>query len=235
MTRKIIVPSYIESPDNVRCGQSVILMILKQFMPEKNWTFQDADKICGYVEGKNTWNTVATQGMIEQGFEAVSISSFDRSKFIAQPKEYLIEEYGEEKAGHMFERSDVFAAVEAAKKLIASSSNQHIQRDWEWSDIQQLLKDGYLIDIWVNPFKLYNRNRHSTAGHFVLVYEYDVEYDAVMFHDPGSIVLGDQETESFQANAWKSARVGTEHFINAAKSTKGDGGSSLVAFRSKKK
>jgi hypothetical protein len=233
MSKKTIIPPYVSSPDNIRCGQSVILMILKHFMPDKEWDFADADKICGYVEGKWTWTTVFILGMLHKGFDVVSHSSFDKERFIAAPNEYLLERFGEAKTKMTLEHTDMDSMIAAEKQALTETDYQWIRRDWQWHDVKELLDQGYLLYAWVNARKLYCRNEDSVSGHAILVFDYDEEMGSVTFHDPGGFGPLSDETR-IHLGAWQAGRVGTNHFMAAAKNIGAEGGSSLVGFRPRK-
>lgn len=231
---QMIVPPHVECPDNIRCGQSVALMHLKHFFPERAWDFQDADKICGYVEGKWTWTTTALLNMLDLGMEIVSFSSFDNHRFLKEPVEYMYERFGQEKAKACIENTDIEKALESERRAMAMSSDQwqNMDRDWQWSDAADLLAQGYLLSVWVNSRALYSRNDGQVIGHMVLMFAYDPENDVVTYHDPGNVI--DLDGQLVQTNACKGARIGASHFMKAAKNPGAEGGSSLMAFRRKR-
>ena len=234
MMQKIITPPYVECPDNIRCGQTIILMILKHFLSEHEWTMQDADNICGYVEDKETMTHVAIQGMIEKGFEVINISGFDLEKYSKDYFSYMQEYHGEKIGLENIAMADHEMGCVVAKKILTSPHFSYIKRDWEWSDVERLLNEGYLLLTWVDSRKLDCRNNQTiVAGHYVLVYGYSKEYEVVQFHDGGSYVAMD-DGEEFECNRAKAMRVGIDYFMNAAKSPSGPGGADLTAFRLQK-
>jgi hypothetical protein len=234
MTRKLVTPPFVECQDDHRCAQTIILMILKHFLPDKEWTRQEADEICYYIENLHTWDTAPIKGMVERGFEVVHFCRFDPDKYIADPKNYLYEYYDKKTADYMVEYDDVDRSVRIEKELKNVPHYRHVKRDWQWTDVEQLLDDGYLILTWLNPRKLYNRHKQDeVSGHFVLLFGYNSETKAVMVHDGGG--YGEVPGEGFfQMNALKSYRLGSDHFMHAAKSDKTDGGNFIAAFRLRK-
>lgn len=233
MTKKIVTPPFVECPDNMRCGQTVILMILKHFYPNKKWTWKDADKICGYKKGKATSTVVATSNMIKRNFESVVISQHNHDEYLKDPVKYIRSRNEPSKAEYILKYANIPLVIKSIKEVTKSPHSYHINRDWNWDDIDVLLRNNFMIMAWVNAQKLYARHNQnsSTSGHFVLIYEYNSEYQVVFFHDGGSYVHGKQE---FEMNRWKSGRIGLDYFMHAARNTKGTDGSSIVAFRPRK-
>jgi len=231
--RKVIIPPYVASPDNIRCGQSVILMILKHFMPEKEWMFEDADKICGYVEGKGTWTTVSILGMLDKGFDIVSYSSFDKEKFLLAPEKYLLERCGEAKAKETLETADMNSVIASEQRALVETDYHKVKRDWQWHDVKEMLDQGYLLYTWVNSRKFYCRNDDRVSGHVVLIFDYNEKMGTVAFHDPGGYGSLSDKTP-IHLSAGQPGEIGTDYFMASAKNIGAEGGSSLVGFRLRK-
>jgi hypothetical protein len=229
----IFAPPFVECQDSFRCAQTIILMILKHFIPEKEWNWKDADQICYYQEGLHTWDTAPIKGMVERGFEVVHYCRFDPDKYIADPKEYLYQYYDKKTADYMIEYDDIDRSVRIEQELKSVPHYRHIKRDWQWEDVEKLLDEGYLIFTWVNGRKFYNRHQQEVTGHFVLLFGYAAKHRAVMVHDGGGYVEIKDEGY-FQMNALKSFRLGSDHFMSAAKSDKTEGGNFIAAFRLRK-
>ena len=236
MSRKIITPPLVECPDSMRCGQAVILMILNHFIPEKNWTYEEADQICYYKDGIHTWDTAPIKGMIERGFEVVHFCRFDPDKYLANPTGYLSEYYDQKTVDYMLKYGGIDESIQIENELKNVEHYVHFKEDWQWNNVAKLLAEGYLILTWVNARKLYSSNKpnENVSGHFVLLFDYDEKFQYVMLHDGGSIFPTDEEHISFQCNLLKNFRIGSNHFMNAAKSDKTDGGNFLAAFRLRK-
>jgi len=230
MTRQIITPPHVEAPGSTRCGPSIILMILKHFLPEKEWTFDDADRICGYIEGKWTWSTACIPAMIELGFEAINFSTFDNNAFIENPEQYLVQQFGPEKAKINIDKCDIPMIVDILKTAKGSPYETTVSRNWQWDDVDRLLSAGYLLFTWVNSRALLCRQDESFSGHFVLVYGYNPEKKYVLYHDAGGEMDSIDEGKH-ERNRFKGACFGIDHFMNAAKDENGDGGLTLIAFR----
>jgi len=228
MSKAIITPPYIESPDNIRCGQSVTLMILKHFLPEKDWTFNEADRLCSYVEGKWTWSEAAALSLAQIGFEVVRYTDLDLEAFVEAPETYFFKKYGPEQGQETMDNIDLESSIDICKKYLANINIETIKRGWGLKDAARLLNEGYLLMAWVNPRLLYSRDK-SDSGHMVMVFHYDEASKSILFHDPGyhSSALG-----GTQVNAWKSACIGIDHFMKAARAG-GNDGSELTAFRLK--
>jgi len=228
MKQEIIIPPFVESPDSFRCGQSVVLMILKHFIPEREWSFEDADKICGYVEEKWTWSEAAAVSLAEIGFEVQCITDFDIEAFLKSPENYFVKKYGPENGIEMLTLADMKSTVEYFNRYLSNPNILTIKRSWTVQDAIALLNEGYLLMTWVDSDVLSSLNLNG-SGHFVTVFHYDENLQRIIFHNPGylSSKLG------IYINAAKSTCIGIDHFMKAAKAD-GESGSSLTAFRLKK-
>ncbi len=76
------VPFFSNTDDNTHCFQAMLRMILKYFLPEKDFSFAELDKFSGKVKGKWTWSSRALINLQKMGFELVNICCFDWQKFI---------------------------------------------------------------------------------------------------------------------------------------------------------
>ena len=50
---------YFKQPDNTHCFQACLKMVLKYFFPEKEFTFEELDKITDKPKDKWTWSCTA--------------------------------------------------------------------------------------------------------------------------------------------------------------------------------
>ncbi len=183
--RMIAVPFYSNKQDNTHCHQAVLKIILKYYFPERDYSWEELDKMTGKKEGKYTWPACGLITMANLGFKIKVVGIFDYNRFIGDPINYLTEEYGEEVARVQIENSNIDYEVENIKILKNLIEKENlIKKEIRIPDISELINlisDDYLIQCNINSKRLVGLNGY--AGHSVLVY--GVENDCFILHDPG--------------------------------------------------
>ena len=173
------VPFYPNTPDGTHCFQASIKSVLKFFWPEKDFSWEELEKITAKKEGLWTWLMAGLIWLQNQGFEVKNVEIFDYGKFIESPEEYLKEFWGEEIAKIQIEHCEINQEVEYAKKFLEEVFTE--KRVPSVDDIKNLLKDGYLIICNVNSRTL--NDKPGYAGHFVVVKGFNE--NNFIIHDPG--------------------------------------------------
>lgn len=178
---KVLDVPFVENP-NDRCMPSTIGMVLRYFMPEKQWTFDDFAKLTGYAQGKGTWSAESMINLSRMGFETRWIEDFNHQAFIEDPKGYLRTILDPESFKWQVENSDL--ELEALRiKGYLDSGNVIEERTGTRDDIKQFLDDGWLVRLEVNANTLADKEGYE--GHSVLVIGYD-DIDAVIHNPDGA-------------------------------------------------
>jgi len=173
------IPFYSNTSDNTHCLQACYRMILKYFLPDRDYSWEELDRLTGKKEGKWTWPMKGLMNMKALGFEVKHITYFDYEVFSKIGIEYLKKEWGEDIAKVQDYHSDMQSEMSISK--IYQSSGIHMFRQATVQDIKNLLDEKYLLICDVNQ-KVFLH----TAGynnHFVVVYGMNKE--EIQFHDPG--------------------------------------------------
>lgn len=173
------VPFYSNTPDNLHCFQAVFKMVLKYFKPDKEFTWEELDKITAKVEGLWTWPTAGLLWLHSNGFEVKTIDPFDNNEFIKHKGQYLIDLMGEEVGRAQIENSDIDQEVRHTKIFVRTIQPE--ERIPNIDDIKELLQKGYLVICNINPYVLNDKTGYS--GHFVLIK--GLEGETFFLHDPG--------------------------------------------------
>lgn len=173
------VPFYSNTPDDTHCFQAALKMVLKYFQPEKDYSFEELDKVTAKVEGMWTWPYAGLIWLAENGFEVKSISLMDRMRFANEGYEYLVEFYGTEKADANRKHSDLEQEQRLARLFEEKKMSE--TRLCDMDDIKRFLDEGYLVKCTVNARTFGNKGGY--AGHAVIVKGYDA--DGFIIHDPG--------------------------------------------------
>lgn len=174
------VPFYPNTSDDTHCYQAALKMVLKYFLPNKDFSWEELEKLTAKVEGLWTWPTQGLINLHKMGFEIVDIDDFDIEEFIRDSKDYLIRKYGREVGEAQIKYSDLEQERRIYKEYL--KLNLHQQRTPTIEDLKKLIDAGYLAICNVNSYALNNETGY--AGHFVVIYDYDGEN--LYLHDPGS-------------------------------------------------
>ncbi|PJE63370.1 hypothetical protein COU89_03690 [Candidatus Roizmanbacteria bacterium CG10_big_fil_rev_8_21_14_0_10_45_7] len=167
------------TPDDTHCFQAGLKMILKYFLPDKDYSMEELDVLCAKKEGLYTWASQALLNLHAMGFDIVDIDTFDIDAFMRTGGEYLIKKYGAEMGNIQVRNSDIVQEQRIYGEY--SKLGIHQQHLPTITDIKHLLNEGYLACCNVNYYAL--NGKEGYGGHFVVIYSYDTE--GLFLHDPG--------------------------------------------------
>lgn len=191
------VPFYSNTPDDTHCFQASLKMVLKYFQPEKEFSWEELEKITAKVDGLWTWATAGVLWMQENGFDVKNIESFDYERFIKEGNSYLLEVFGEEMGKAQIRHSDIDQERKLARRYIKEVKLEN--RIPNIDDITNLLNDGYLLICNVNSVAL--NNAKGYAGHSVVIK--GISENKIILHDPGLPALENREVSFKQfEKAW---------------------------------
>ncbi|MEK6656534.1 MAG: hypothetical protein AABY58_03750 [Nitrospirota bacterium] len=173
------VPFYSNTEDNKSCYEAVLRMILKYYLPDKDFSWDELNKITGKKERLLTWPQYSYISMKNLGFEVKVISAFDYDKFVKNGIKYIEEEYGKEIAKEQEKNCDIAYEIENVKKLKNLIIKE--ERIPDIKDICDLLTNNYLVKCGVNSKKLAGLDGY--ASHSILIFEFDSK--SLTLHDPG--------------------------------------------------
>lgn len=173
------VPFYGNTPDNTHCYQAALKMILKYFLPEKEFSWEELETITAKVEGLWTWPIASMLWLEQQGFQLINIEDFDYHQFIEKGGQYLIDEYGEEVGNSQIAHSDIVQEQKLSQELIKTIPI--LKRIPALEDIKKLLNQGYLITSNVNGRILNDKTGY--AGHSIVITGFNKTN--LNIHNPG--------------------------------------------------
>jgi len=176
---KLKVPFYANTSENTHCYQAALRMVLKYYIPEKEYTWKELEEFTAKKEGLWTWATQGIINMRKLGFEVITKEDWDYNALILDHKKYLIKKYGLEAAKEQIKWSDMDQEVRLAKEYVELFGNNYGPTNI--TELKELLDKGYLIICNVNHRTLINKEGY--AGHFVVIYGYDTK--TIHMHDPG--------------------------------------------------
>lgn len=192
------IPFFSNTADNSHCFQAALRMVLKYFEPEKNYSFEELDKLTAKVKDLWTWPLAGILSFVNNNYDVVILDAFDYAAFSEKGEEYLIRLFGKEVANEQIKNSNIKQEVKFTKKLLAKKII--INPKPSLTTAKKLIKDGYLVIFNVNSQALNNKNGY--VGHFVVVYK--IDNDFIYFQDPGlPPVRNRKETIEKFNEAWK--------------------------------
>lgn len=175
------VPFFENTPDNTRCVQASYRMVLKYFLPEKDFSWDELDSITNKRPNLWTWPMAGLCWFSDNGFDVVYIEDFDYQTFMREPYVYMEEKAGAEVANEQRKHSDIEGEIEWTKKFLEKVNVQNYQPSLD--EIKSYLDQGYIIVTSVNSLSLYNKPGY--LGHSVVVRGYDDKH--IILNDPGII------------------------------------------------
>lgn len=173
------VTFFANSQDGTHCFQACLRMLLKFYLPNRDFSLRELDTISAKVQGLWTWPTAALLWLSENGFEVRNVETFNYEDFASHGGDYLLEYFGEQVGQEQINHSDLAQEVALAEEFIKKIQSE--MRIPEIIDLQQSLDDGRLPCCNVNSRKLNGKPGYS--GHFVIVIGYDD--DNLILHNPG--------------------------------------------------
>ncbi|MBL8159066.1 hypothetical protein JNJ66_01280 [Candidatus Saccharibacteria bacterium] len=178
MSNVLLPVPFVENPDD-RCVPAVMGMVLAYFMPERHFSMQELESLCGYIKGQGTWKALSMLNMARLGLQTHWIEDFDHEQFIADPKAYLRTILDDEAYEWQVRHSNLELEAARMKEYIGKGLPLE-QRQSTADDIRHFLRDGWLVHLEVNAMALYDKPGYD--GHSILVIGFDE--DGVVIHNP---------------------------------------------------
>lgn len=123
-------------------------MMLKAFLPERNFSWAELDKLTHKVPGKGTWWLPAIVELNAMGLQTVHIGTFDYKKFHKDSKNYVLSFFSPEVAQWHLEKSDLVEIMPFIPKFVKNVSQS--TRPASIADLDRLIDEGWLVSINVN-------------------------------------------------------------------------------------
>ena len=173
------MPFYSNAPDNTRCVQACLRMILKHLL-NRDYSWEDLDEITLSKPGESTSPPTALMYMEKIGLETILIAEFDHQKFAEVGVGYLRDTYGDEVADWQIANGDMEKSRSVSRALLKSSV-QYEHRTPTLEDIARYLKEGYTLFCGVNSNTLDGEDGYR--GHSIIILSSGAT--TLEIHDPG--------------------------------------------------
>ena len=186
---ELSIPFFPNTSDDTHCFQAALKMVLRYFLPERTYSWEELERMSAKKENLWTWPTAAVLNLSKTGFEVVMMESFDYERFAERGEIYLIERCGEEVGKAQIEHSDIVQeksfAAELVKKLPV------IKKAPTFDDVERLMSENYVIVCSVNSRIL--KNKRGYTSHFVVIV--GLNHTIITVHDPGLPAFPDREIQ----------------------------------------
>ncbi|MBW2982233.1 hypothetical protein KY343_05110 [Candidatus Woesearchaeota archaeon] len=203
---EIDIPYYRQS-DSGNCMQTQVKMALKYYYPEKDFSFEELDRLTGRTAGKWTWTSQLLPVLLDNGLNAYyySASSYDGIK--EGGEEYILEYYGEEDGRIMIDHTNFDSLYASIEKL--EENEKFINERLDFSEIEKEFKKGHIVILIIDKSVLFDNNR-PYAGHGVTITKINETH--VSIHDSGGTPNLTVEKEQF-IKAWNAPGTDNDAII----------------------
>ncbi|MBW2995235.1 hypothetical protein KY312_02695 [Candidatus Woesearchaeota archaeon] len=157
------IPFYMQS-DLGNCMQTQVKMALKYYYPEKDFSFEELDKLSGRTPGKWTWTSQLMPILIDNNLDAYYYSTTPYNEIKQGGEEFILDYYGEEDGKVIVEQTNFEALYSSIDKL----NNRFFQEKLDFSEIEKEFKKGHVIILMVDKNILFGW-QGPYAGHGIII------------------------------------------------------------------
>ncbi len=172
------VPFYANTPDDGRCFQAALRMVLGYYLPTRRYTWAELDAVTAHKD-KSTWPMTGVLHCLSLGFQVTWIDPFDLKRFSREGYAYMLEVYGREVTDNQMIQSNVVQEMRYAGQLAAKITAE--TRVPTRRDLESCLARGRVVICNVNARTM--NGQLGYMGHFVVVI--GIDEAGVRLHDPG--------------------------------------------------
>jgi hypothetical protein len=175
------VPFFANTPDDTHCVQASFRIMLKYFLPERDFSYDQLDKMSQRQLGKGTWWPSLLMEAQRLGLAVKCIEGFDYEQFYRGGEEYVRQLYRPEAADYYLKQSNLMTIRPLVPEFLEKVSVE--ARAATFEDLDSLLDDGWLVGVDLNAAVLNDLERSDYVGHMVVIFNKDEA--GLWLHDPG--------------------------------------------------
>ena len=169
----------------MHCAVAVYRMLFDYFLDRK-LSWEEADKLAGFKEGRAAWTVTIWERMSNIGFDIRMIEPFDYTRYLTDGDNYLRAYFKPEVYKWNLEHSNL---LEIQPYIPSFLKKVHVEsRSPTLDDIDAMLEDGRLVQVQLNSKILNDQKGYSS--HVILVIK--KEGDEYVAHDPGLPAIPDR-------------------------------------------
>ncbi|MBW2966791.1 hypothetical protein KY342_06840 [Candidatus Woesearchaeota archaeon] len=162
---KLEIPFYRQSSSG-NCMQTQVKMALKYYYPEKDFSFEELDKLSGRTPGKWTWTSQLLPVLIDNNLDAYYYSTTPYNEIKQRGEEFILEYYGQRDGQVMIDHTNFESLYSSIDKL--NNNKKFFQEKLDFSEIENEFKKGHIIILIIDKNVLFNR-QGSYAGHGITI------------------------------------------------------------------
>ena len=175
------VPFFANTDDDTHCVQASFRIMLKYFMPECDFSYEQLDEMSQKQAGKGTWWPPLLLEIRKLNFSVKDIESFDYLAFYEQGESYAEKHFPPEVADYHLKQTNLMNIRPMIPEFINKIELE--TRAATINDVETLLRAGWLVGLGVNSRVL--NNKPGYVGHVVVVFGFDAKTNHFWLHDPG--------------------------------------------------
>ncbi len=172
---------YYRQTSSANCMQTQLKMALKYYFPEKDFSFEELDRLTGRTQGKWTWTSQLLPVLLDNGLDAYYYSTTPYKEIKEGGEGFILEYYGQEDGRVMIDHTNFDALYSSIEKLEENKKFFNIKLDF--SEIEEEFKKGHIIILLIDRKVLFNR-QGTFLGHGVTITSINKTH--VSIHDSGS-------------------------------------------------
>jgi hypothetical protein len=207
------VPFYANTGDGTHCVQACLMTMLKYFLPEKDYTYEEMDEFTYKQKGKGTWWFPFVLKLKKMGLQVVDVSAFDLAEFYKSGEKYLRATHRVEVADWILEKSNLLEVKKYITEFLEKVDFRN--RTATLEELKELLNDGWLVGIDLNSRALNEKEGYSS--HMVIIFSF--ENGIFTLHDPGLPPKANRKvSEKLLTKAWEYGGKENKSLIAVRKS-----------------
>lgn len=168
-------------PGALHCAQDCMIMAIYSIKGQK-FTMEEAEKLTGYVKGRDTWPYEMYLSFSKMGILTKSIEIVDPKNFVKDPEKEIKRVWPGKIGDYIINETDLELEKNRIKQCLESSDIVFEVRQPTAVDIMEALKTGWLPMVSLDYGKLHNTNE-GYEGHLVIISGMDDK--TVELYDPG--------------------------------------------------
>jgi hypothetical protein len=137
------IPFYPNTGDGTHCVQACLMITLKTFFPEKNYTYEEMDEFTHKEKSKGTWWFPFVLKLKNMGLEIKDVSNFNLEEFYKSGEEYLRKTHRQEIADWILEESNLQEVKKYIPEFLEKVDFQN--RTATLQELKELVHDGWLV------------------------------------------------------------------------------------------
>jgi hypothetical protein len=175
------VPFFANTVDDIHCVQACFKIILKYFLPDRDFSYLQLDRMSQRQPRKGTWWPPMLLELQKLGLKVKCIEGFNYQAFYRQGEEYVRQIYPEPTLRYYLQDSNLMDIKGLIPNFLKKVDVK--DRPATLQDLRALLENGWLVAVDLNAAVLNDLKTADYVGHMVVVVA--IDQNNIWLHDPG--------------------------------------------------